>query len=144
MMLRRHLLNMARYELHCCYHLDELKLLMSLLVMGQFLKSKGPESLWDIFANFLTIDPPERVPGAMLDPPFVFISVTITPIHNLASPNHIQTRLLQLLLHQLLLLKAFNPPLLQPLKKNIPRPLCIPVPNKLLLRPLSSPRRCDS
>ena len=104
MMLRRHLLNMARYKLHCCYHLDELKLLMSLLVMGQFLKSKGPESLWDIFANFLTIDPAEREPGAMLDPPFVFISVTITPIHNLASPNHIQTRLLQLLLHQLLLL----------------------------------------
>ena len=64
----------------------------------------------------------------MLGPPFVFISVTITPIHNMASPNHIQTRLLQLLLHQLLLLKAFNPPLLQPL--YIPRPLCGSVTNK--------------
>lgn len=31
--------------------LDELKLLMFLLVMGQFLKSKGPECLWDIFEN---------------------------------------------------------------------------------------------
>ena len=38
-------------KLHCCYHLDVLKLLIFLLVMGQFLKSKGPECLWDIFEN---------------------------------------------------------------------------------------------
>ena len=37
----------------------------------------------------MTIDPPERKPRAKLDPPLVFISVTITPILNLASPNHI-------------------------------------------------------
>ena len=89
MMWRRHLLNMARYylKLHCCCHLDELKFL---LVMGQFLKSKGPESLWGIFANFLTFDPAEREPGAKLDPLRLHLS------HHQSS--------LQLLLHQLLLL----------------------------------------
>ena len=95
MMWRRHLLNMARYylKLHCCCHWDELKLLMFLLVMGQFLKSKGPECLWDIFENswHLTL---QKESQARSWTPFVFISVTITPIHNLASHNHIQIRLL--------------------------------------------------
>ena len=76
-------------NLYCFFHFDELKVLMFFLVMGRCFQSKEPESLWDIFANFMTIDPPERKPRAKLDPPLVFISVTITPILNLASPNHI-------------------------------------------------------
>ena len=39
------------------------------LVMGRCFQSKEPESLWDVFANFMTIDPPERKPRAKLDPP---------------------------------------------------------------------------
>ena len=106
MMWRRHLLNMARYylKLHCCCHWDELKLMMFLLVMGQFLKLKGPESLWGIFAKFLTFDPAEREPGAKLDP----LRLHLSHHHPHPQPGqpqpHPDQASLQLLLHQLLLL----------------------------------------
>ena len=77
---------------------------MFLLVMGHFLKSKGPECLWDMFANFLTFDPAEREPGAKLDP----LRLHLSHHHPHPQPGqpqpHPDQASLQLLLHQLLLL----------------------------------------
>ena len=61
---------------------------------GTFSQVKGTRMSLGHVCKFLDIWPCRKRARREAGPPFVFISVTITPIHNLASHNHIQIRLL--------------------------------------------------
>ena len=76
-------------NLYCFFHFDELKVLMSFFGDGTVFLVQGTRKSMGHICKFHDNWPSRKEASREAGPPLVFISVTITPILNLASPNHI-------------------------------------------------------